>query len=94
MIPDHGSYDHENEGSREDEEDYGDDHEAKQHSFRQDNRNIRKCLLGGTCALRRHIALLKHGRYTKEAVRERLECREIVRISRGFLSQIRQETTP
>jgi hypothetical protein len=36
------------------------------------------------------LALLKHGRYTKQAKQERLEWRELVRISRGLLRQIQQ----
>lgn len=34
------------------------------------------------------IALLKHGRYTKEARQERLEYRELLRMSRGTLHEI------
>jgi hypothetical protein len=40
------------------------------------------------------LALLKHGRYTREARQERLECRELVRISRGLLHQIQQGNEP
>jgi hypothetical protein len=39
------------------------------------------------------IALLKHGRYTKEARQARLECRELICISKDFLEQIRQAVT-
>jgi hypothetical protein len=34
------------------------------------------------------LALLKHGRYTKEAKQERLEWRELVRISRELLHRL------
>lgn len=38
------------------------------------------------------IALLKHGRYTKEAVQDRLEYQELVRISRRVLHQIKESS--
>jgi hypothetical protein len=38
-----------------------------------------------------HLALLKHGRYMKEAGQERLEWRELVPVSRKFLHQLQSE---
>ena len=38
------------------------------------------------------LALLKHGRYTKEAEQERLEWRELVRGSMKILNQINETT--
>jgi hypothetical protein len=35
------------------------------------------------------LALVKHGRYTKQAAQERLEWRELVRISMELLHQLR-----
>jgi hypothetical protein len=36
------------------------------------------------------LALLKHGRYTKAAMQERLDCRELVCISRELLGKVHQ----
>jgi hypothetical protein len=38
---------------------------------------------------RMRLALVKHGRYTKQAAQERLEWRELVRISMELLHQLR-----
>ena len=38
-----------------------------------------------------HLALFKHGRYTRQAKQERLELRELTRVSREFLQQLQSE---
>jgi hypothetical protein len=37
------------------------------------------------------LALFKHGRYTRQAKQERLELRELMRVSREFLHQLQSE---